>query len=60
MFNSYHWDLYLNAGGRNIVKMFESNLTVYFSEEYIEKIAELHKFYYSYILLNNQRLHLLI
>lgn len=47
MFNSYHWDLYLNAGGRNIVKMFESNLTVYFSEEYIEKIAELHKFYYS-------------
>ncbi|MGN0457447.1 MAG: hypothetical protein ACI4IL_00555 [Eubacterium sp.] len=45
MFNQYQWELYLNAGGKNIVNMFERNLTEEFTEEYIEKIVEFHKSY---------------
>lgn len=45
MFNEYQWHLYLNAGGREVAEMFERNLTDDFSEEYAEKISELHRSY---------------
>ncbi len=45
MFNKYLWENYLKAGGNEVVKMFEENLNGGFSEEYADKICELHKVY---------------
>lgn len=45
MFNKYQWELYLNAGGRQVAEMFEENLTGNFSEEYAEEIAIMHRRY---------------
>lgn len=41
MFNSYMWQTYLNAGGENVVAMFEQNLTGNLSEDYIDNIGKL-------------------
>lgn len=43
MFNQYQWNLYLDAGGREVAEMFKRNLTGNFSEEYAEEICKLHK-----------------
>lgn len=56
MFNQYQWNLYLNSGGIEVAKMFERNLNGDFSEEYAEKIADLHKFYCP-VLADDEQLH---
>jgi len=38
MFNSYVWDVYLKAGGNNVVDMFRQNLKEEMSQDYINKI----------------------
>ena len=40
MFNDYMWQTYLNAGGKNVVSLFERNLTGNLSSEYIETIGK--------------------
>ena len=46
MFNDYIWQTYLNAGGRKVAKMFESNLSPEgYSEEYADYIEEFYKVY---------------
>lgn len=45
MFNSYVWDVYLKAGGNNVVDMFRHNLKEEISVDYINKIRELHRIY---------------
>ena len=37
MFNDYMWQIYLNSGGKNIVSLFEKNLTEHLSKKYIAK-----------------------
>lgn len=44
MFNEYIWQLYLNAGGNNVVQAFKSNFTNY-TENYGEFVGNLHKEY---------------
>ncbi|MBQ2661264.1 MAG: hypothetical protein IJF80_01270 [Clostridia bacterium] len=45
MFNNYMWQTYLNAGGSEIVKMFEENLTENLSKDYISTINKLRSVY---------------
>lgn len=45
MFNNYVWNTYLNAGGKDVVELFERNLTKAYTKEYAEKIYEFHKSY---------------
>lgn len=45
MFNDYIWQLYLNAGGKGVVSMFERNLTIGLSDDYAKFITELRKSY---------------
>lgn len=45
MFNRYIWQLYLKAGGKQVVKKFEDNLSQNFSADYITFIKELHQEY---------------
>ena len=45
MFNQYIWKLYLKAGGKQIVQLFEDNLSKEFSTDYISFIRELHQEY---------------
>lgn len=45
MFNDYIWQLYLNAGGKDVVSMFERNLTIGLSDDYAKFITELRKSY---------------
>ena len=45
MFNSYVWDVYLKAGGNNVVDMFRQNLKEEMSQDYINKIKNLHWVY---------------
>lgn len=45
MFNEYVWQLYLKAGGENVVRVFKDNLTETFSESYPRFIANLQKVY---------------
>lgn len=40
MFNDYMWQTYLNAGGKNVVSLFERSLTGNLSSEYIETIGK--------------------
>ncbi|MGN0527669.1 MAG: type I restriction enzyme HsdR N-terminal domain-containing protein [Eubacterium sp.] len=54
MFNDYQWNLYLKAGGRQVVEMFEKNLTGEFTEEYICYISKFHKFYCPIISITNE------
>lgn len=44
MFNEYIWQLYLNAGGKNVVQTFENNFANY-TNDYSEFICRLHKEY---------------
>ena len=43
MFNEYMWKTYLNAGGKDVVKMFEDNFTKKMSPSYYDEILNLHK-----------------
>lgn len=43
MFNEYMWKTYLNAGGKDVVKMFEDNLGFEMKPDFFEFIAKLHK-----------------
>lgn len=43
MFNEYMWQTYLNAGGKDVVKMFEDNFTKGMTYEYYNEILSLHK-----------------
>lgn len=43
MFNTYTWNLYLDAGGKDLVDFFEENYSKNLSTAYVEKIAKLHK-----------------
>ncbi len=43
--NGYIWELYLKAGGNEIIKFFERNLLKSFSKNYAGKICELYYFY---------------
>jgi len=46
MFNDYMWQTYLNAGGRDIARMFETNLSEDgYSESYADSIKELQRGY---------------
>lgn len=45
MFNKYIWETYLNANGKDMVTLFENNLTDSFSADYVNTICELHKMY---------------
>lgn len=45
MLNKYIWEIYLSSGGKDIVELFESNLTTQCSVEYIERIKAFHKKY---------------
>ena len=45
MFNQFIWKLYLKAGGKQIVQLFEDNLSKEFSTDYISIIRELHQEY---------------
>lgn len=38
MFNEYMWKTYLNAGGKNVVKMFEDNLGFEMKPDFFEFI----------------------
>ena len=43
MFNEYMWKTYLNAGGKDVVKMFEDNLGFEMKSDFFNFVAELHK-----------------
>lgn len=45
MFNDYVWQLYLNAGGREVASKFEDNLTKEFRASYADFIRGLHAVY---------------
>lgn len=45
MFNEYVWQIYLNAGGKEIVSFFEKNLVDEYTKEYANRICEFHKVY---------------
>lgn len=46
MFNEYVWQMYLDAGGSNVVKMFETNLSGDgYSESYADNIRKLQQEY---------------
>lgn len=45
MFNEYVWNLYLEAGGREVAEKFENYLTKDFSESYADFIDKLHAVY---------------
>lgn len=45
MFNDYAWKTYLKAGGNEVVEMFKRNLTDEYTEEYADRIKEMHKAY---------------
>lgn len=45
MLNSYVWEVYLKAGGNDIVDMFCQNLKEEISQDYIDKIREFHRIY---------------
>lgn len=45
MFNKYVWDIYASGEGKEIINFFERNFKEEFSEEYADKICELHKVY---------------
>jgi len=45
MFNEYMWQTYLNAGGKDVVAVFEQSVNDDFSEKYVERISGFHKEY---------------
>ncbi len=45
MFNEYVWKIYLNADGKNIVDLFEKNLSGDLTPSYAKSISALHKSY---------------
>ena len=45
MLNKYEWELYLKAGGQQVVDMFNRNLSENFTQEYIDNIIQFHSFY---------------
>lgn len=45
MFNDYIWKLYLDAGGKDMARMFEGNLCKSFSKDYSTKISLLRRGY---------------
>ena len=45
MFNDYVWQIYLNAGGKNVVELFEQNLSENLSLEYIKTIEKFRSSY---------------
>lgn len=45
MFNEYVWKMYLNTDGKNIVDLFEKNLSGDFTSNYAESISALHQSY---------------
>lgn len=45
MFNEYVWQLYLQAGGEKVVRVFENNLAKTFSESYPGFVANLQRVY---------------
>ena len=47
MLNKYLWQLYLDSGGNNTVKMFEDNFTNGMKMEYADTVTELHRHYLS-------------
>ena len=47
MLNKYLWQLYLDSGGNNTVKMFEDNFTNGMKMEYADTVSELHRHYLS-------------
>ena len=42
MFNTYTWNLYLDAGGKDFVDFLKKNYSKNISPVYVEKIANLH------------------
>ena len=42
MFNEYVWKIYLNADGKNIVDLFEKNLSGDLTPSYAKSISALH------------------
>lgn len=45
MFNRYIWNLYLESGGNNVVEMFRRNIEEELTEEYVEEIVRLRKYF---------------
>lgn len=45
MLNNYMWQIYLRAGGDEVVEMFRRNLTKEYTPEYAEEIRKLHSVY---------------
>lgn len=45
MFNKYIWNLYLKSGGNNVVEMFRRNIGKDLSEEYVEEIVRMRKYF---------------
>ena len=45
MFNQYTWELYLKAGGNEIVAKFQDMLTKHYSSQYADFIFKLHTVY---------------
>lgn len=43
MFNTYTWNLYLDAGGNDFVDFLKKNYSKNISPAYVEKIADLHQ-----------------
>ena len=45
MVNKYVWELYLKAGGNEVVDFFQKNLLEKVTDQYAEKIANLQRVY---------------
>jgi len=45
MLNDYMWDLYLRAGGKEIVEMFRRNLGKALTQEFADSIRNFHHVY---------------
>ena len=45
MLNEYVWNLYLDAGGREMVAFFEKNLCGNITPEYIERMKQLQEYF---------------